>query len=62
MEILVGKEIQLYPGDTKSKFGKIIVWSKEGILLTITKSNSSDYEVGKDYYISHSKSLIFKVL
>ena len=62
MEDLIGKKIQLYPGDTYSKYGIIKKWTEHGIVIKITESDASAYKVNSEYYISHSKSLIFKIL
>jgi hypothetical protein len=59
---LIGKEVQLYPGDTYSKYGIIEDWNEQGILIKITNSKSEAFKVGKIYYLSHSKNLNFKVV
>lgn len=59
---LVGKEIQLYPGDTDSKFGIIEDWNEHGMLIKITKSDSECHIVGKSHYISHSSKITFIVI
>lgn len=57
----IGATIQLYPGDSRYKFGKLINVDNSGVLVKITNSNASDYEVGKDYYISFSIGLKLKI-
>ena len=60
---LIGKTIQLWPGDTYSKSGIIKDVDDFGWLIEITKAApSSDYEVGSEYYINHSRPLVFKIL
>ena len=59
---LVGKEVQIYPGDTYEKWGTIVEINNEGILFQITKADkgASTYEVGSYRLISYSANLIFK--
>ena len=60
---LVGKEVQIYPGDTYKKWGRIININDNGVLFLITKSDygcSDSYEVGSYRFISYSANLNFK--
>jgi hypothetical protein len=59
---LVGKEVQIYPGDSESKFGIIQDMNDQGVLFLITKSKSHNYPVGSFRFISYSASLSFSVL
>ena len=61
-EIYVGKEIQLYPGDTYRKFGIIKSVDDLGWIVEITESRCSHYEVGNEYFISHSNGFKFKFM
>lgn len=59
----IWKEIQLYPGDTVSKYGRIIDVDDLGWTIKITKlSRQYDYNVGDIIFISHSKSFTFKFM
>lgn len=60
LEDFIGKEVQLYPGDTYSKFGILEEISDKGFLIKITKSNSKEYQAGERLFISHSIGLRFK--
>ena len=61
-ENYVGKNIRLYPSDTDAKYGTILNVDDLGWIIKITESRSKSYVVGQDYFISHSKSLIFEFL
>lgn len=61
-ENYVGKKIQLYPSDTYGKFGVIKSVDDLGWIIKITESRCPSYEVGKEYFISHSKSFSFKFM
>ena len=63
-ENYVGKAIQLYPGDTYSKWGTILDVDDLGWTIKITRANSErdDYRVGDVIFISHSKSFSFKFM
>ena len=63
MNDLLGKEVQIYPSDTYSKWGRIININDNGILFLITKADSGcglAYEVGCYRFISYSANLTFK--
>ena len=57
----VGKSIQLYPGDTYSKFGVIVDVDDLGWTVKITKSSSGckDFVVGQEYFINHATKFMF---
>ena len=60
---LVGKTVQIYPGDSTSKFGIVEEISDHGVLFKITKvdsSRDSQYTVGSLHFISWSARLSFK--
>lgn len=61
-ENYVGKKIQLYPADTYKKCGIIQKVDDLGWIVKITESKGDNYEVGKEYFISHSKAFTFKFL
>lgn len=57
----VGKEIQLYPGDSDAKFGIIKKVDKLGWTIEITKSNDPTlYKTGTTHFISHAKKFSFR--
>ena len=63
----VGKSIQLYPGDTIAKYGKIVDLDDLGWTIKITRVSNSRhhdnmFEEGETYFISHSKNLIFRFI
>ena len=62
LQSLVGKEVQIYPGDSNKKRGVLLEASAQGFLFKITyySGNDKEYEVGKLHFISISKSLSFK--
>ena len=59
---LVGKNVQLYPGDTHAKFGTIVDWNEYGFMVKITKSDAREYAVGNSIYFSHSKTMTLKIM
>jgi hypothetical protein len=56
------KTVQLFPGDTYTKFGTVIDINEVGVTFSITKSNSSDYVVGGVYFIAFSANLKFALV
>jgi hypothetical protein len=50
-KLFLNKEVQIYPGDTDSKFGTVVAVDDLGITFMITESNSSQYKVGKLHFI-----------
>lgn len=65
---LIGKYVQIYPNDTNDKYGIIKDWNNNGMLIHIThcekepRDKTYEFEVGNEYYFSHSKSLVLKIL
>ncbi len=59
---LIGKVVQIYPGDTYSKWGRIIEISDSGILFEITDADDrcTGYTVGSYRFIAYSANLTFK--
>ena len=60
----IGKSIQLYPGDTVKKYGKILNVDDLGWTIEIIDVSSCNdtYTIGDVIFISHSKSFIYKIL
>lgn len=64
----IGKSIQLYPGDTVSKYGKIVDLDDLGWTIKIMRVGNSrgyrdySFEEGETYFISHSKNLTFRFI
>lgn len=60
----IGKEIQIYPGDTCKKYGILLDADENGILVKITRAskNQSTYKEGNIYFISFSARLAFRVV
>lgn len=61
-ENYVGRKIQLYPGDTYRKYGIIKMVDDLGWTIEITESRCDSFEVGQEYFISHSTNLKFKFM
>jgi hypothetical protein len=59
MQDLVGKEVQIYPGDTYKKWGIVLEVNDNGILFEITKAddNALSYQKGSIRFISYSANL-----
>lgn len=58
---LIGKKVQLYPGDTYSRWGIITEVDDVGFLIKITKADTrSNYEIGSTYFMAHSKQVVLK--
>ena len=57
----IGKEVQIYPGDTYAKYGKIVGMNDAGVTFLITGSKDGDREwiKGKHKFISYSAKLSF---
>lgn len=62
MEHLIGKEVQIYPGDTNKKRGIILEIHEHGILFETTYYSGTDgqWVVGKQHYISFAARLTFR--
>lgn len=64
-EIYIGKEIQLYPGDSYKKCGIIENVDDLGWTIRITDAQdnySSSYKIGDRVFVSHSKPFNFRFL
>jgi hypothetical protein len=59
---LLGKEVQIYPGDTNGKRGIIQDITPAGILFLITAYNGNDqkYIPGNLHFIAYSNNLHFR--
>jgi hypothetical protein len=60
----IGKEVQIYPGDTHSKFGIVTDITDQGVVFKITEarwSERSDYKKGDTVFIAFSNKLNFKL-
>lgn len=58
----LGKEVQIYPGDTRSKWGKIVDMNAHGVTFLITKNwpeENPEWPVGKHKFIAYSSKLTF---
>ena len=62
MEHLIGKEVQIYPGDANKKRGNILKVYDHGILFEITYYSGTDgqWVVGKQHYVAFSARLSFR--
>lgn len=61
----IGKEVQLYPGDTYKKWGVIEGVDDLGWTIKITDTEedySYKYKIGDRIFISHSKPFTFSFL
>ena len=65
-ENYVGRKIQLYPGDSVSKWGIIEDVDDLGFTVRITKVQSASYQhcynECKTYFINHSSNITFKFM
>lgn len=63
-EIYIGKEIQLYPGDTYKKYGIIENVDDLGWIIKITDTEdcNSRYKIGDRIFISNSEAFFFRFL
>ena len=62
-EVYLGKEVQLYPNDTVSKYGIIEDINDKGIIIKITEVGriNDAYKVNDICFISFTNNLIFKL-
>lgn len=59
----LGKEVQIYPGDTYTKKGIVRDISDAGVVFEITQGDRSEgYIVGKLHFISWSGRLCFRLV
>jgi hypothetical protein len=65
-ENYVGRKIQLFPGDSVSKWGVIEDVDDLGFTIRITKVGRADYKHAYDeckvYFINHSSKIVFKFM
>lgn len=61
-ENYVGKKIRLYPSDTYRKFGVIKRVDDLGWTIEIIESKCSSFDVGEEYFISHSEGFTFEFI
>jgi hypothetical protein len=61
IETYLNKEVQIYPGDTYSKFGIVKDISENGVVFEITRSDTPYYRVGDIVFIAYSNNLTFKL-
>ena len=59
MQDLVGKEVQIYPGDTYKKWGIVLEVNDHGILFEITRVNKGEtaYKPRSIRFIAYSANL-----
>lgn len=59
MQDLVGKEVQIYPGDTYKKWGIVLEVNDNGMLFEITRAEDGapSYQKGSIRFISYSANL-----
>jgi len=63
LKSLIGKEIQVWPTDTLSKYGVLVDANDQGILVKVDGKRSQDGHWSEDgvlFFISFSANLIFK--
>jgi hypothetical protein len=58
----LGKEVQIYPGDTNKKKGIVRDINQAGVVFEITMSEARNYTVGKLHFISWAANLSFKLV
>ena len=56
---LIGKEVQIYPGDTYKKWGIVLEVNDNGVLFKITRAENgaSSYQKGSIRFIAYSANL-----
>lgn len=62
MSDLIGKRVQIYPGDSDIKIGIIEFVNPQGVMFKITTSQSKSYKQGALHFISYSANLSFEVM
>ena len=60
-EKFLGQQVQLFPGDTNSKFATVEEINAAGVTFLVTKSKCSMYPVGVHFVSFHGK-LHFKLV
>jgi hypothetical protein len=62
LNAFLGKEVQIYPGDSYSKFGIITDITEQGVVFKITQaSDRTEYKKGEIVFIAFSSRLTFKL-
>ena len=56
----LNKNVQIYPGDSRKKFGIVVDINKAGVTFKITKSECEQYMIDDIRFISYSHSLTFR--
>lgn len=56
----LNQDVQIYPGDSRKKFGTIIDINSVGVTFKITKSDCDQYLVDDIRFISYSHNLTFR--
>lgn len=59
---IVGVKVQIYPGDSYSKFGIIREIDEKGYTFEITESQAREFEVGDFIFWSHATPLKMKLV
>ena len=57
----LGKIVQIYPGDTYTKFGEVVDINEAGVTFRITKSQARDLSVDEVVFYAFSNKLTFKL-
>lgn len=58
----LGKEVQIYPGDTYKKKGIVRDINSAGVVFEITMTEANNYTVGKLHFISWAANLTFRLV
>ena len=62
LSTFLGKEVQIYPGDSYTKFGIITDITEQGVVFKITQaSERTEYKRGDVVFIAFSSKLTFKL-
>lgn len=59
---MIGREVQIYPTDTLSKFGTVHQITDNGALFEVTRSKDPEFTVGETRFVSFSARLSFRLL
>ena len=63
LKSFIGKEVQIYPNDTYSKFGIVESVDEFGIVIKITKADrNSGFSKGYTLFYNHAKQIILKLV
>lgn len=62
LNAFLGKEVQIYPGDSHSKFGIVTDITEQGVVFKITEASGlTEYKRGDIVFIAFSSRLTFKL-